>query len=62
MICLELLKMDVKKFGVLIIGLISLVMILSSASAELEIKKTVVSAMARPELNLPAIYDLQITN
>ncbi|MDP1729369.1 MAG: hypothetical protein Q8L27_04155, partial [archaeon] len=62
MVYLKFLKMDVKKLGVLIIAVFSLLMVLSFASAELNIKKTIVSAQAIPELNLPAIYTLEITN
>ncbi len=51
-----------KKIGVLI-ALLSLALILSFISAgTLDIKKDVVSSMAIPELNLPAIYSVLITN
>ncbi len=52
-----------KKIGVFVAAVFSLALILSFASAEsLSIKKEIVSAQAIPELNLPAIYNLKITN
>lgn len=51
-----------KKSGVLIFALFSLILLTSFISAEVEIKKTTVSSMAIPELNLPAIFSVELTN
>lgn len=48
--------------GVLALALLSLVFFSSIAVAELEVKETVVSSIAIPELNKPAMFDLSITN
>jgi len=54
--------MTSKKFGVLVLALFSLILLASFISADLEIKKTTVSSMAIPELNLPAIFTVELTN
>jgi len=52
-----------KKIGVLIIALLVSLSFISLISAEgLEIQKEIVSSLAIPELNLPAIFNLHITN
>jgi hypothetical protein len=51
-----------KKFGVLLIGLFSLLLTLSIISAALEITQQPVSVLAIPELNKPAMFSLNIKN
>ncbi len=53
--------MVIKKTSIFI-SLALLVLFISSASALLEIKKTEVSSMAVRDINLPAIFNLDITN
>jgi len=51
-----------KKIGKFVLAFFSLVLFLGFASATLEIKDEAVSSMAIPELNLPAIFNLEIKN
>lgn len=51
-----------KKVSVLVFALLSLALCLSLISAAVDIKKETVSSLAIKDLNVPAIYQLSITN